>query len=37
MPSGKERKRLGMTAKIRGFAVDSFAVILKMQKSAGSS
>ena len=24
MPFDKERKRLGMTAKIRGFAVDSF-------------
>ena len=33
----KNRKRIGMTAKIRGFAGDSFAVILKMQKFAGSS
>ena len=34
---GLERLRIGMTAKIRGFAGDSYAVILKIQKPAGYS
>ena len=32
--SDRSRLRIGMTAKIRGSAGDSYAVILKMQKSA---